>query len=320
MSFRAGGVPYSLELAVRANEKGTADDAKKRLAEEFFHAARAVCFDSFKFRIAEQIEVEFLLDLEDGLRFDGIAAGAEDNYSEFIEVMLCVTKLGRFGRSTGSVGFGIEKEDDALAGEVGERDVGTGVAFQAECGGFITYFEWWHDGILTYFSPASRLLPGELTREKSFKIFRDFRYVQFALVPRFVSRMKGGIVRLAIFSDALRHNLLAREQFALFQTDQVIAGGSSCPPIAFNKRVNPIQPPKGIARDPCGMIDNRPILMDHRKKSIHQVRNLLEVRRNMVPDINWILAESPSKLSNVGYCSVIQSPQCVFVEGFYALL
>ncbi len=40
----------------------------------------------------------------------------------------------------------------------------------------------------------------------------------------------------------------------------------------------------------------------------------------MVPDINWILAESSSKLGNVGYRGVIQSPQRVFVEGFYALL
>jgi hypothetical protein len=58
-------------------------------------------------------------------------------------MFLCVAKLGRFRRSTGSVGFGIEEEDDAFAGEVGERDVVAGVVFQAECRGFVAYFKHW---------------------------------------------------------------------------------------------------------------------------------------------------------------------------------
>jgi len=54
---------------------------------------------------------------------------------------LCVTKLGRFDGSTGSAGFREEKEEDALAGEVFERDLLASVGFEAERGGFGTNFE-----------------------------------------------------------------------------------------------------------------------------------------------------------------------------------
>jgi hypothetical protein len=40
----------------------------------------------------------------------------------------------------------------------------------------------------------------------------------------------------------------------------------------------------------------------------------------MASDINWLLAESPAKLSNIGYRSIVQGPQRVLVEGLDALL
>jgi hypothetical protein len=59
-----------------------------------------------------------LLGFERSLSFDGIGAHAENGHAEFFELLLCVTKLGRFDGSTGSVGFGIEKEQDAAALEI----------------------------------------------------------------------------------------------------------------------------------------------------------------------------------------------------------
>jgi hypothetical protein len=56
-------------------------------------------------------------------------------------LLLCVTKLGRFDGSTGSAGFGEEKEEDALAGEVLQRDFLAFVGFEAKGGGFVAYFE-----------------------------------------------------------------------------------------------------------------------------------------------------------------------------------
>jgi hypothetical protein len=113
-------VPDAFQLAVGADEKCAADDAEKRAAEEFLHAARVVGFDCFEVGVAEEIEVQFLFGFEAGLGFHGIAAHAEDDYAELVEVFFCVAKLGRFGRSAGSVGFGVEEKDEAFAGEVGE--------------------------------------------------------------------------------------------------------------------------------------------------------------------------------------------------------
>jgi hypothetical protein len=56
-------------------------------------------------------------------------------------LLLCVTKLGRFDGSTRSAGFGKEKEDDTLAGEVLEGDFFAFVGFEAKGGGFGAYFE-----------------------------------------------------------------------------------------------------------------------------------------------------------------------------------
>ncbi len=115
MAFRFDVVPDVFELAVGADQKCAADDAEERAAEEFLHAARAVGFDRFEIGIAEEIEVEFLLGFEAGLGFDGVAAHTQDDHAQLVEFFLCVAKLGRFDRSTGSVGFGIEEEDDAFA-------------------------------------------------------------------------------------------------------------------------------------------------------------------------------------------------------------
>ena len=139
-------VPDVFELAVCADEKGTADDAKERSAKEFLHAPRAVGFNRFQVRIAEEIEVEFLLGFEGSLCFDGIAAHAKDDHAKLIELLLCVAKLGRFRRSTGSVCFRIEKENDPFAEEVRERDLVAGVILQAKCRGFVAYFEHVHLG------------------------------------------------------------------------------------------------------------------------------------------------------------------------------
>ncbi len=118
MAFGFDVVPDVFELAVGSNEKSTANDSQERAAEEFLHAARAVGFDVFQIGIAEEIEVKFLFGFEGGLRFDGVAAHSQNNHAKLIELLFCVAKLGRFRRSTRSVGFGIEKQHDAFANEV----------------------------------------------------------------------------------------------------------------------------------------------------------------------------------------------------------
>ena len=108
------------DFAGFADEEGAADDAHGGAAHELFFLPGAELADEFVVGVAEQGEIQILLGLEGGLGFDEIGAEAEDGHVELVEVFLCVTKLGRFDGSTGGVGFGVEEEEDALTGEVGE--------------------------------------------------------------------------------------------------------------------------------------------------------------------------------------------------------
>jgi hypothetical protein len=78
--------------------------------------------------IADQREIEFLLVAETGQRSLRIGAGTQDDRVFLVETSFCVTKLGRFGGSAGSVGFGKEKEHHAFAFEVLQSNIRAGVA------------------------------------------------------------------------------------------------------------------------------------------------------------------------------------------------
>jgi hypothetical protein len=136
--------PDVFDFAGFADEEGAADDAIVGAAHELFFLPGAEFFDEFMSGIAKQREIQFLLLLEGGLGFDGISAEAEDGHVELVEIFFCVTKLGRFDGSTGGVGFGVEEEEDALAGEVGEGDGFAVVGFQGEAGCFGAWFD--HSG------------------------------------------------------------------------------------------------------------------------------------------------------------------------------
>jgi hypothetical protein len=141
VAFGSDGGPESFDFAGFADEEGAADDAHEFAAHELLLLPGAEGGDGFVVGIAEQRKIQFLLSFECGLGFNGISAHAEDGHAEFIEVFLCVAKLGRFDGSTGSVGFGIEKEQDAAALEVFQRDLFALVREEAEGGGFGAYFE-----------------------------------------------------------------------------------------------------------------------------------------------------------------------------------
>jgi len=136
VAFGSDEGPEFLNFAGFADEEGTAHDAHESAAHEVFFLPGAELLDGFVGWIAEKREIEILLGLEGGLGFDGIGAHAEDGDAEIVEFLFCVTKLGRFDGSTGGVGFGVEKEEDALAGEVLERDGLAVVGLEAKGGGF----------------------------------------------------------------------------------------------------------------------------------------------------------------------------------------
>src|SRR6267154_4316452 len=105
----------------------------------------------------------------------------------------------------------------------------------------------------------------------------------------------------------------------MFEAHQVVARRPGCSSIAFHERMNPVHPPKSVRRKPGGMINQRPVFMNQGKESIHQLWNFSKMRRNVVTHQNWLFAVSSTKLSNVGNGSIVQGPECVFVEGFNAL-
>jgi hypothetical protein len=90
--------------------------------------------------VAEQREIEFLFGPEFGEVFFRVAAGAQDQYADFVEGLLCVAKLGRFGCSTGCIGFREEKEHHAPSAKVRERNCRAFVRLQAEVGSFVADF------------------------------------------------------------------------------------------------------------------------------------------------------------------------------------
>jgi hypothetical protein len=141
VAFGSDDGPDFLDFGGFADEEGTADDAHVGAAHKLFFLPGAEFLDGFVGGIAEQGEIESVLFLERNKSFDGIGAHAEDGDAELVEVFFCVTKLGRFDGSTWSAGFGKEKEEDTLAGEVLELDLLAFVGIEAKGGGFGAYFE-----------------------------------------------------------------------------------------------------------------------------------------------------------------------------------
>ena len=133
--------PDLFDFAGFADEERTADDAHEFAPHELLFLPRAVRFDGLVIRIAQQRKIESVLGLEQSLCFDRIRAHAEDGHFELIELLFCVTKLGRLDGSTGSVGLGIEKKEHATPLEIFERDGGVVVGFEAEGGGFVAGLE-----------------------------------------------------------------------------------------------------------------------------------------------------------------------------------
>lgn len=141
MAFARRGVPDVFDISVRSDQECAADYAAKNAAHELLRPPCAVSFDHFVSGIAEQRKVQFLLGFKFCLRRFIVGAGAENRHVQFVEVSLCVAKLGRFGGSTGSTGLRVEKQHDALAFEIAERNFRTFIGLQSKPRSALTYFQ-----------------------------------------------------------------------------------------------------------------------------------------------------------------------------------
>ena len=134
-------VPDLFDFAFGADQEGAADDTLVRVTHEFLHAPHAIGFDHFVFGIAQQGEIEFLLRPEFREGFFWIGACSQDEHADFVEILLCVTKLGRFGRSTGCVGFGKEEKHNAPPAEICEGQRRAFVGLQSKVWCFVANFQ-----------------------------------------------------------------------------------------------------------------------------------------------------------------------------------
>jgi len=141
VTFGLDGRPDRFDFAGFANEERAAHDTHEFAPHELLLLPGAVGFDGFVDRIAEQREIKFVLGLKQGLAFHGVGAHAEDGHFKLVEFLPCVAKLGRFNDSAGGVGFGEEKQQDALALEIVQSDSFVFVGLEAERGGFVAGLE-----------------------------------------------------------------------------------------------------------------------------------------------------------------------------------
>ena len=118
MAFGFYWVPDIFDFAVGTDQKTAADNSLEQAAHEFLPAPRTVGFDHLMRGIAEQREIELPLVAKFLQGLHRVGAGTEDGDAELVEFLFCVTKLGRFDRSTGSIRFRKKKEQDVAALEV----------------------------------------------------------------------------------------------------------------------------------------------------------------------------------------------------------
>ena len=143
MAFHLHAIPDLFDLAVGTDQECAAHNSFERSPHEFLHPPQAVRLDHFVIGVAEQREIQFLTGLEFRERLFRVRADPNYRNTKRIEVLLCVTKLGRFCRSTGSVRFGKEKQDNTLALVGFQREFAALVRLQCKVWGFVAWFQ--HD-------------------------------------------------------------------------------------------------------------------------------------------------------------------------------
>jgi hypothetical protein len=131
-------IPNLFDLAIGINQKSATHNSHERAAHEFLHAPGPVGLNGLVIGIAQERKVQLAFGLEIGKRFHGIRAHAQDHRTGLFKLLEGVTKLGRFGDSTGSIGFGKEKQDYVLAGKILQGYGGTAIGMQRKLWSFVT--------------------------------------------------------------------------------------------------------------------------------------------------------------------------------------
>src|ERR1700733_361547 len=149
----------------------------------------------------------------------------------------------------------------------------------------------------------------KLTNKELLKILSQLRNIEVAVVPMAVCILQCRIIRASVLPYAFWNDLSSRQQPALSQAKKVVTCCSCRPSVALHKRVNPIESPKCVRWQQRWMGENVPILVYEGKEPIHFIRDILEMGRPMIADVNRLLAIAPAKLSDVRNGRGIQGPK-----------
>ena len=141
MSLRRHVVPNFPNQPIRPNPIRHPHDPEKRFSQETLHPSRAERLNYLELRIRKQRKIQFVLQFEFRLRFHRIGAAAQDRRIFRFELLNGVTKLGRFVDSTGSIRFGIEKQNHVLAAILRERHFFTVVGRYPEARRLVAFFQ-----------------------------------------------------------------------------------------------------------------------------------------------------------------------------------
>lgn len=96
--------------------------------------------------------------------------------------------------------------------------------------------------------------------------------------------------------------------------DELIAGGSRCSAVSFDERMDPVQAPERESGEKSWVVNDRPVLMNHGKEPVHEVRNFTKMRRKVMTDVDRIFPVTAAKLGDIGDCCMVQRPQRVLVK------
>lgn len=76
----------------------------------------------------------------------------------------------------------------------------------------------------------------------------------------------------------------------------------------------PVHSPECVGGQHRGVVDDMPVLVNDREEAVHLLFHDPVVRRNVVPDVDRLLAIAPAKLRDIRNRDVVERPQSVFVE------
>ena len=149
MAFRRHFIPDFPNYSVRTDPESHAYDAQERFPQKTFHPSRTVGLNHLVFGVRQQRKIQLMFDLELRLRFHIVPAASQDGGVQLLELLDCVTKLGRFVDSTRSIRFGVKVEDQIPSAVIRQRNGLSVVRCYRKIRSFVAFFQ--HVGLFPLF-------------------------------------------------------------------------------------------------------------------------------------------------------------------------